>query len=186
VIERCNIRRSQASRLFGLARRASIFSDYRRLVYVMPCGVVVRAIAAHVNDKHTDPAVVVTDIGGRWAMSLLSGHEGVAMLSVDEHFQNENIRRDTLDLLNEGRGAVGASNALGFAKLEPDEIVCVYARGYWLTRFLRERHPDILRSFLTLERTAEEFDAELARLLGVPLHLLWIEVDRGLYRYFSG
>ena len=113
-------------------------------------------------------------------------NEGVAMLSVDEHFQHESVRRDTLDLLNEGRGAVGASSALGYAKLKPEEVVCVYARGYWLTRFLRERHPDVLRSFLTQERTAQQFDAELARLLGVPLHLLWIEVDRGLYRYFSG
>lgn len=57
---------------------AEIFRDYEGLVYVMPCGVVVRAIAAHVDHKKQDPAVVVADVGGRHAVSLLSGHEGGA------------------------------------------------------------------------------------------------------------
>ena len=55
-----------------------IFSQYKRLVYIAPCGVVVRAIAPCIRHKLTDPAVVVTDVGGRHAVSLLSGHEGGA------------------------------------------------------------------------------------------------------------
>ena len=48
------------------------------LVYAAPCGVVVRAVAPLVQSKYADPAVVVLDAGGRWAVSLLSGHEGGA------------------------------------------------------------------------------------------------------------
>jgi precorrin-4/cobalt-precorrin-4 C11-methyltransferase len=55
-----------------------IFSRYEGLVYVAPAGVVVRAIAPLVSHKTSDPAVVVVDVGGRWAVSLLSGHEGGA------------------------------------------------------------------------------------------------------------
>ncbi|MDD5348821.1 MAG: cobalamin biosynthesis protein [Chthoniobacteraceae bacterium] len=55
-----------------------IFGRYKRLVYIAPCGVVVRAIAPCVRSKLTDPAVVVVDVGGRHAVSLLSGHEGGA------------------------------------------------------------------------------------------------------------
>ena len=55
-----------------------IFDRYEGLVYVAPCGVVVRAVAGVLRDKHTDPAVVVVDGGGRYAVSLLSGHEGGA------------------------------------------------------------------------------------------------------------
>jgi len=61
-----------------LALTAEIFGRYRGLVYIAPCGVAVRAIAAHVKSKLTDPAVVVVDAGGRFAVSLLSGHEGGA------------------------------------------------------------------------------------------------------------
>ena len=55
-----------------------IFGQYKRLVYIAPCGVVVRAIAPLVHHKLSDPAVVVVDVGARYAVSLLSGHEGGA------------------------------------------------------------------------------------------------------------
>lgn len=55
-----------------------LFHRFRKLVYIAPCGVVVRALAPHLSRKTTDPAVVVVDVGGRWAVSLLSGHEGGA------------------------------------------------------------------------------------------------------------
>ena len=55
-----------------------IFSQYPRHIFVAPCGVVVRAIAPMIQHKLTDPAVVVIDVGGRYAVSLLSGHEGGA------------------------------------------------------------------------------------------------------------
>ena len=55
-----------------------LFAEYEGLVYILPCGVAVRAIGPNMADKRTDPAVVAVDVGGRWAVSLLSGHEGGA------------------------------------------------------------------------------------------------------------
>lgn len=57
---------------------ATLFPHCRELVFAAPCGVVVRAIAPLAQSKYRDPAVVVLDAGGRWAVSLLSGHEGGA------------------------------------------------------------------------------------------------------------
>jgi cobalt-precorrin 5A hydrolase len=57
---------------------ADIFGRFDGLVFVMPCGVVVRAVAPHLSSKKTDPAVVVTDVLGRHAISLAGGHEGGA------------------------------------------------------------------------------------------------------------
>lgn len=57
---------------------AEIFGEYEGLAYIAPAGAVVRAIAPHLQDKMKDPAVVQMDVGGRWAVSLLSGHEGGA------------------------------------------------------------------------------------------------------------
>ena len=61
-----------------LALTDKIFNDYQGLIYIMPTGVVVRAIAPKAQSKLTDPAVVTIDVGGRFAISLLSGHEGRA------------------------------------------------------------------------------------------------------------
>jgi cobalt-precorrin 5A hydrolase len=57
---------------------AALFPVCRGLVFAAPCGVVVRALAPLVKSKFEDPAVVVLDARGRWAVSLLSGHEGGA------------------------------------------------------------------------------------------------------------
>jgi len=55
-----------------------IFDRYQGLVYVAPCGVVVRALAPNLKHKKQDPGVVVVDVWPRYAVSLLSGHEGGA------------------------------------------------------------------------------------------------------------
>lgn len=55
-----------------------IFQDYQEIVMVMSCGIAVRSIAPYLNSKLTDPAVVVLDEKGNFAISLLSGHIGGA------------------------------------------------------------------------------------------------------------
>jgi cobalt-precorrin 5A hydrolase len=54
---------------------ARIFDSHSGIIFIAPCGVAVRALAPLIRHKTTDPAVVVTDVLGRWAVSLLSGHE---------------------------------------------------------------------------------------------------------------
>ena len=56
----------------------AIFNRYTGLIFVAPTGLVIRSLAASVQSKLSDPAVVVLDVGARTAVSLLSGHEGGA------------------------------------------------------------------------------------------------------------
>lgn len=55
-----------------------IWPEYRAIVCIMATGIVVRTIAPLLRDKYQDPAVVVCDEAGRFAISLLSGHLGGA------------------------------------------------------------------------------------------------------------
>ena len=54
------------------------FSEYDGLVFIMATGIVVRVIAPFIKGKDVDPAVVVMDEAGKFAISLLSGHLGGA------------------------------------------------------------------------------------------------------------
>ena len=54
------------------------FQTYDGLVCIMATGIVVRLLAPFLQGKAVDPAVVVVDETGRFAVSLLSGHLGGA------------------------------------------------------------------------------------------------------------
>ena len=78
-VHECVAELPQAKRFARIVElTGEIFASYRGLIYVAPTGVVVRAIAPYLSHKTEDPAVVAVDVGGRWAVSLLSGHEGGA------------------------------------------------------------------------------------------------------------
>jgi len=51
-----------------------LFSGHDAVVFVMAVGIAVRLVAPHLRDKFADPAVVVVDEAGRFAVSLLGGH----------------------------------------------------------------------------------------------------------------
>ncbi|MDW7684103.1 MAG: cobalt-precorrin 5A hydrolase [Bacillota bacterium] len=54
------------------------FAEREALVLIMACGIAVRLLAPLLRSKQTDPAVVVMDEAGRFAVSLVSGHWGGA------------------------------------------------------------------------------------------------------------
>jgi len=57
---------------------SKFWSNHKNFIFIMASGIVVRTIAPLIKDKRTDPAVVVLDEKGGFAVSLLSGHLGGA------------------------------------------------------------------------------------------------------------
>jgi cobalt-precorrin 5A hydrolase len=56
----------------------TLWGTHAALIGIMASGIIIRAIAPWVSSKYTDPAVLALDDAGRFAISLLSGHEGGA------------------------------------------------------------------------------------------------------------
>lgn len=54
----------------------NLWSTHRGLIFCMACGAVVRLIAPLLQDKSTDPAIVVIDPQGKFIISLCGGHQG--------------------------------------------------------------------------------------------------------------
>ncbi len=55
-----------------------LFTEGRALACIMATGIVVRVLGPHLQGKDLDPAVVVLDEAGHYAVSLLAGHLGGA------------------------------------------------------------------------------------------------------------
>lgn len=65
----------------GMSNRgafAASYGNFGQWILVMAAGIAVRYLQGLPRDKTTDPAIVVLDEGCRFAISLLSGHEGGA------------------------------------------------------------------------------------------------------------
>ncbi len=75
-------RAGKRCRTFEPEALSDVISDawkqYSGFVMIMAAGIVVRMVAPLLESKQSDPAVVVMDDAGRFAVSLLSGHLGGA------------------------------------------------------------------------------------------------------------
>ncbi|MCW4007832.1 MAG: cobalamin biosynthesis protein [Candidatus Bathyarchaeota archaeon] len=69
--------------IFSLDKKLDEFVKeiYRKvdaIIAVMAAGIIIRAVASHLESKLVDPAVLCVDVSGRFVISLLSGHYGRA------------------------------------------------------------------------------------------------------------
>ncbi len=71
-----SVRMDRSGALKNLVRE--IFDKYDGLIFIAALGIVVRLIGPLARTKLSDPAVVAVDTAGRFAVSVLSGHEGGA------------------------------------------------------------------------------------------------------------
>ena len=67
---------TRKAELKNLVERA--FNEYDGLIFIAAVGITVRLIGPLAKNKLSDPAVVSIDSAGRFAISVLSGHEGGA------------------------------------------------------------------------------------------------------------
>ncbi|MHB8879290.1 MAG: cobalamin biosynthesis protein [Myxococcaceae bacterium] len=158
----------------------TLFTRFRGIIFVAPAGAVVRAVAPNLRHKTRDPAIVVVDVGGRFAVSLVSGHEGGA---------NEL--------------AVAAANALGAepvvtttTEAAKDLIVGVGCRrGVAGERIVRAVKAALREAGFPLDRVRLLASADLkadeaglwaaSRELGVPLRLVASDEIRASKRSFA-
>ncbi len=155
---------------------AHFWSQAQALVFIMACGIVVRTLAPLLQDKKTDPGVVVLDEEGRFALSLLSGHLGGANA----------LAREIAALLEAQAVITTASDLAGLPALdlwarnqglilEPPELIPPVT-----ARYLKEKRLKVYRDYLVElpSNWKEVEDPEMADLIvsyrHFPVsHALW-------------
>mgnify|MGYP004472571427 CR=1 FL=1 len=99
------------------------------LVFVGAAGIAVRAIAPYVKSKTSDPAVVVVDENGRWAIPILSGHLGGAN-ELAKRIAKSIGAQAVITTATDGRSAFAAdtwAKAQGLLVMNAENIKCVSA-----------------------------------------------------------
>lgn len=157
-----------------------LFGRMRGLVFIAPSGVAVRAIAPLVEHKLKDPAVVVVDVLGRWAISLLCGHEGGGnhlTLRIANLLEAEPVITTTSEAAK--RLIVG----IGCRRGTPSQtIIAAVTEGLALAG----HRPDQVRLLASADLKADEAGLlEAAEQLDIPLRLIAGDEIRANGRLFA-
>jgi cobalt-precorrin 5A hydrolase len=169
---------SSFSRVLDLTRE--LFGRCKGLVYIAPSGVAVRAIAPLVEHKLRDPAVVVVDVGGRWAISLLGGHEGGANALT---LRIANILEAEPVITTTSEAAKNLIVGVGCRRGTPAEtIIAAVTEGLALIGHL----PEEVRLLASADLKADEAGLlEAAERLAIPLRLIPGDEIRASGRLFE-
>lgn len=157
-----------------------IFDNHKGLVYVAPCGVVVRALAPNLKNKTQDPAVVVVDVGARWAISLLSGHEGGAnelAIAVGNILAAEPVISTTTEALKTIIVGIGCRRGIKSEKIVAAVQAALNEADLNLSQVRLLSSPSL--------KADEEGLLAAARDLGVPLRFITAGEIRGSVRVFD-
>ncbi len=154
-----------------------LFGEFDGIVFCMAAGIVVRVIAPYVNSKYTDPAVVTVDEERRFAVSLLSGHEGGAN-ALAVRIANMLDAEPVITTASESRRniVIGIGCRRGISKEE-----VVKAVRYALAK--TGRTMNMVKYIATVDLKANEKGLQDACIkLGIPIRI----VSSDLVKKFSG
>lgn len=83
-------------------------------------------------------------------------HEGLAMVTVDRFAGQPTVKTETLGAL-----AARPESHVAVDLSDPDSMVYLAVRGYWITRYLAEVYPGLLREQLTRRQSHEALEGAL-------------------------
>jgi hypothetical protein len=143
--------------------------------------------------EEPDPDKKVQQVTCHELMHAITSHlklplwlrEGFAMLMVDRIFECSTVKSESLELLKGEYSGYEAEEYREIKIKDPEYVAFQVVRGYWLTRYLAETKPDLLRSFLLKRLPRPELEAKVTGALKIDPENLWDEVDELLVDYFE-
>lgn len=174
---------------------AENFNKYETLIFVGAMGICVRAIAPHIKDKYSDPAIINVDSTGRYAVSVLSGHvgganeltENIARILGAESVvttQSDNMNLWALDTLNKKFDWFVETNSdkfnaplIHFVNQKPTALLLdIRDKG---TEYLERTKPD----HVTIYYKYEDIDFSKYELfIAVSPYIYLVDIDTIYYR----
>jgi hypothetical protein len=111
--------------------------------------------------------------------------EGQAMVTVDQFAGKPTVLAETIEALDRYSARVQAASSRRILVQDPDAAVYLYTRGYWLTRFLDEAQPELLRDLLVERMPQQVLENRIADSLGISHEEFWNSIDQTLVAHFK-
>jgi hypothetical protein len=112
-------------------------------------------------------------------------HEGLAMVTVDRFAGNPTVKLETLETVAGRSQGTRPPEGYGRFASDPDSLLYLATRGYWITRYLAETRPGMLRELLTRGQSHEALESTLAAEFGMSREAFWRQIDGIVVAHFS-
>jgi hypothetical protein len=112
-------------------------------------------------------------------------HEGLAMVTVDRFVEKPTVRAETLEALERRSQGTEAEGAGKLDLDDQDDVVYLYARGYWLTRYIEQTQPGLLKGLMSRRRPHGELESQIATAYGKGQEAFCREIDGLIVSHFS-
>lgn len=111
--------------------------------------------------------------------------EGLAMVMVDKFFEEGTVQPETLAVLKqrEGQPSPGGNQRLRVG--DEATLVYLYTRGYWLTRYIEETRPGLLKDLLSQRCQPDELESRIVTAYEKSLKEFWEDIDGVLVSHFQ-
>ena len=104
-------------------------------------------------------------------------HEGLAMVTVDRFAGRPTVQEQTLEPLRQPAPQPSPGQVHRPSARVTSPLVQHVVRGYWITRFLEEAKPGLLRELLSQPRSDTELEDEIAARFGLQRDEFWSRID---------
>jgi hypothetical protein len=111
--------------------------------------------------------------------------EGLAMLTVDKYFDKPTVRHESLELLQHSSRKASPAGTQQLDIEDQDATVYQYVRGYWLTRYLEETQPGLLKGLLSQGLDRKDLEGEVIAACGKSPEAFGNEIDGLILSHFK-
>jgi hypothetical protein len=112
-------------------------------------------------------------------------NEGLAQVTVDRFAGRPTIRPETIAVLEQPSGDTGPGRYRNLRAGDEDPLVYHFVRGYWLTRYIDDTQPDLMRRLLSRRYRHAELEGTIAGALGMAPEEFWDGIDPVLVAHFG-
>ena len=112
-------------------------------------------------------------------------NEGIATITVDRFMERPMIRSDTLEFVRSYLPKATPPTYRQLSRMDREAIAYHGIRGYWLVRYLEEKHPGFLRHMFSLRQDSKIIERRMITELSMKPESFWSEIDDLVVNHFE-
>jgi hypothetical protein len=112
-------------------------------------------------------------------------NEGLALVTVDRFAGKATVQPETVQALVAPSRETRPRSYRRLTPADQDAMVYHVVRGYWITNYLEERQPGLLRALLTKRYPHSTLEGKIAAALGMSRETFWQQIDEMLVSHWQ-